>query len=64
MSQWRAAGPELEAFRVQELATLDPAQNACTAAAFFSHAGNGNSQERETSGLVEQQSIFLRARPK
>lgn len=61
MSQWQAAGPELEAFRARELAALDSEQNAYTAAAYF-YAGDSIQEERVTSGLVEQQSIFLKAR--
>lgn len=62
MAQWRAAGPALEEFRAAELGRLDQAQNAEIASAFFIMK-NGESESLATSGLVEQQTIFLRARP-
>lgn len=61
MEQWRAAGPALEAFRAEELGRLDESQNAVIVSSFFA-AGNRTTDGGETSGLVEQQAIFLRAR--
>jgi hypothetical protein len=60
MEQWRAAGPALEAFRAEELGRLDESQNAVIASSFFA-AENRTTKDWETSGLVEQQAIFLRA---
>lgn len=61
MDQWRAAGPALEAFRAEELSRLDESQNAIIASSFFA-GRTRRSEDGETSGLVEQQAIFLRAR--
>lgn len=60
MEQWRAAGPALEAVRAEELGRLDESQNAVIASSFFSPE-NRTMEGGETSGLVEQQAIFLRA---
>jgi hypothetical protein len=60
MEQWRAAGVALEAVRAEELGRLDEFQNAAIASSFFSPE-NRTMEGRETSGLVEQQAIFLRA---
>jgi len=61
MEQWRAAGPALEAFRAEELSRLDESQNAVIASSFFT-GKTRRLEGGETSGLVEQQAIFLRAR--
>jgi len=62
MKQWRAAGPALEAFRAEELRCLSEAGNAAIASTFF--ATQNKTDVVETSGLVEQQALFLRARGK
>jgi hypothetical protein len=61
MKQWRAAGPALEAVRVGELRELNEARRAEIVSSFFvleSHLRRNTI----TSGLVEQQEIFHRAR--
>lgn len=60
MDQWRAAGPALEAVRVEELACLTEERNAQIAAS-FSQCGRVPIRPTETSGLVMQQEIFRRA---
>jgi len=55
-AQWKAAGPALEAVRVRELGELNEAKNAVIAASFFLEP----KPPRKTSGLVEQQAIFLK----
>jgi hypothetical protein len=53
MNQWRAAGPELERVRREELRALDaPLSGVPGAVPGFGHA---------VSGLVEQQAWFMRA---
>jgi len=64
-AQWRAAGPALEAFRAEELGRLDESQNAAIAASFFATEDcRGQDQGEATSGLVDQQAVFLRSRKK
>ncbi|MEI8313221.1 MAG: hypothetical protein WCH98_20925 [Verrucomicrobiota bacterium] len=64
VAQWRAAVPALESVRAQELAELDESKSARIAASFFIAPGDGAKrlQKCESSGLVEQQAVFLRAR--
>jgi hypothetical protein len=64
VAQWRAAAPALESVRAQELAELDESKSARIAAGFFIAPGEGarRLQKNESSGLVEQQAVFLRAR--
>ncbi len=64
VAQWRAASTALGAVRAQELAELDEAKSAKIAATFFVAPGVGirRLQNNLSSGLVEQQAIFLRAR--
>jgi hypothetical protein len=61
MAQWRAAAGALEEFRAEELSRLDENKNAAIAATFFPH-GEFPIAPSLTSGLVEQQRIFLKAR--
>jgi len=61
MSQWRAAAQALDEVREEELALLDESRNAAIAASFFIVPGEERPPAK-TSGLVEQQAIFLRAR--
>lgn len=61
MAQWRAAGPALASVRAEELALLDESRSGVIAASFFIVPGEERPAS-ETSGLVEQQAIFLRAR--
>lgn len=60
----RAASTALGAVQAQELAQLDEAKSAKIAATFFIAPGVGieRLQNDQSSGLVEQQAIFLRAR--
>jgi hypothetical protein len=61
VERWRKAGPELEKFRRQELRALTDAD----ARKFFSavlEIADYHRQNRQTSGLVEQQRIFQKAR--
>jgi hypothetical protein len=61
VERWRKAGPELEKVRRQELRALTNVE-----ANRLFHAvleiGNSHHQNRDTSGLVEQQRIFQKAR--
>lgn len=61
VAQWKAAGSALKAVRAEELSRLDEAQTAAIASSFFV-VENPQRQKCETSGLVEQQAIFQRAR--
>lgn len=60
MRQWLDAGAALEAVRAEELAALDEKKNAEIAASFFP-AETANLLPSTSSGLVEQQRIFLKA---
>jgi len=64
IAQWRAAAVALEADRARELSHFDEKKNAKIAAAFFIVPGAAAErlQNRESSGLVEQQAIFLLAK--
>lgn len=63
LAQWRAAGPELERIRLQELATADLGRIADQLEAAFLEAGPERARST-TSGLVEQQRLFHRRRPR
>lgn len=59
--QWRDAAPLLEKARQDELLQMTPAQRRAASIAVLdlvAHLPN----ERTTSGLVEQQRVFMRAR--
>lgn len=60
MEQWRAAAAALDAVRAEELGRLNETRNAEIAASFFVEPSplRKNSQ---TSGLVDQQALFLKA---
>ncbi|MCX7868421.1 MAG: hypothetical protein N2322_00570 [Terrimicrobiaceae bacterium] len=60
VKQWKAGARALRAVRAEELSRLDESRNARIAASFFV-VDNHRRQSSQTSGLVEQQAIFLRA---
>ncbi len=57
MQQWRAAGPELQRIRDNELRALDGSQ-ASRAASFV----DGQRSTTNYSGLIDQQAWFMRKR--
>ena len=59
---WLRAGPLLEQIRRDELRALTPEQIALAADALL-EIGGALPVDRPTSGLVEQQRIFRKARP-
>ena len=59
---WRKAGPLLEQIRRDELRALTPEQVALAADALL-EIGGTLPADRPTSGLVEQQRLFRKARP-
>lgn len=61
MAQWRAAGAALDQVRREELSQLNQARNAQIAASSFVTVPP-HRRDSQTSGLVEQQAIFLKAR--
>lgn len=61
MEQWKAAASALKAHRIAELKLLSEERNAVIASSFFP-AQNDLRRNSETSGLVDQQEIFQRAR--
>ena len=64
LAQWRRAAVELDLVRTRELAALTPAQAFAASDALLALVEPGVVAEhrRTTSGLVEQQRIFGRAR--
>lgn len=59
---WRRAGPLLEQLRREELQAMTPEQVALAADALL-EIGCALPADRPTSGLVEQQRLFRKARP-
>ncbi len=58
---WRRAGPELEKLRSKEIGAYDtPFYVACMETAFRYSVRNG--RVRMTSGLTEQQALFMKLR--
>jgi len=64
MEQWRSAGPALDTERRERLGRLDAERAATAVAAVLDLAARApRSATRHTSsGLVEQQALFARAR--
>jgi hypothetical protein len=61
VQQWREAAPLLEQVRQEELLQMSPQQRQAASLAVLELAATVPC-DRMTSGLVEQQRIFMRAR--
>ena len=61
VERWRKAGPELEKIRREELRTIGPAESRRLFNSLL-ELGCLHRQIRTTSGLVEQQRLFQKAR--
>ena len=61
VAAWRRAGPELERIRRAELRAFDPRQSAAIVDALL-EIGYRHGTPRTTSGLIEQQRLFMKAR--
>jgi len=61
VERWRKAGPELEKVRREELRSLNNQNNSKLIDSLL-EIGSIWPQKRPTSGLVEQQRLFQRAR--
>jgi hypothetical protein len=61
VERWRKAGPELEKIRREELRALTDAEGQKLFGSLLEFASL-HPQKRATSGLVEQQRIFQKAR--
>ena len=61
VAAWRRAGPELERICRAELRAFDPQEGAAIVDALL-EIGYRLGTPRTTSGLVEQQRLFMRAR--
>jgi hypothetical protein len=59
---WKRAGPELEAIRRRELASMTDEDARAAAADLLSMPLSPDLPERRDSGLVEQQRWFMRLR--
>ncbi len=59
---WRRAGPELERIRAEEIRATDTARSIQILDDAFESAIRLNPPQA-TSGLIEQQRLFVRARP-
>ena len=64
MEQWRSAGPALDAERRERLARLEGERAAAAVDAVLDLAAHAprSPARRSTSGLIEQQALFARAR--
>ncbi len=62
VEHWRKAGPALEKIRREELRSLtdERCRSQCHA---LMELGELDPRKRPTNGLVEQQRIFMKARP-
>lgn len=58
---WKQAGPELERIRIEEMRASDPSD---TARAFTGLSLLKNLPDRPLTGLIEQQALFARLRPR
>lgn len=58
---WKQAGPELEEFRREEIARIDPVEALASLEELFNHAVR-SLPPRESSGMVEMQRLFAKLR--
>lgn len=65
VEQWRTTGPLLEAMRVEELRALTDEQARAISESLLASVPSPHDwrPDPSTSGFVEQQRIFARARP-